>query len=951
MLFYFDWFAFKKGKYELTEITSDAPLQTFQQGEELKFRVNGTGKAHTDIPVNYEVLDYNSHTIEAGNAVIKKDSSSCEITLENKPNGAYQIIASYEGQSVVQYFLVLVNMDKRTPVDDSPFALDALPYGMAMDINAALLEDFCDVLALSGVSWIRDRIYFDNYTTKSGNTWNFTMPIAERSGKYLNNKGVKVSMAFDLPPAILRGPNVCPVDLYSVYTFGKQLAEKYDGSVNCWELMNEVCLGGGMSNRCGPDLYAAAFKAFALGVQDSDTKNEVFVSPFGAAAAPSHTGRFVEFLYRNEIYKYTDILNYHMHRGASGPYDSYYPSEKMSGDAPNRTAENMQMRQQFGVDNVAWDGESGMSIAVPMDEDYNMEEQMVQAKFLITSFVEDIAMGVTKKFFFDGLNYQEGGRAWGMTSRSKSSPSAYAAYASLAAMTYALGEGVYVNKVSDVPEMVTAEVFSDRGDTVIAFYSREPDGTKIPVSFNMGKTNAVLIDMFGNEANVSSDTGIYSLVAEEKPQFLRIEGTIDTGIVSEEPIMPRRYLPEEQMKSTDADRVVLQQIHNDTQADGTRLAGYKYEEDTNEVTVDVWNFNNYPVSGKVIANSQNGWEITPSEQEIYVDAMGKTELKFEIIPDGFTSTQDIISYYAELDCGTTSTSVIYASAKKVVTAYPLIENGQKNIVLNFENRSNKEKVIDKIVITVNGVTESYTNNDAIEAKGSLEIKLPADYSENEQVMKLEVKGTFKDGTVCDFSDEINYLIIPNKIDTEKVPNIIIPDDCNVVNNMYYGKEDLYGRMWLAADKDNLYMTIIAQDDVHSAYASGVSIWNNDGIQFSIAQGQPALGIPYYELGASLLDSGKSQFWCWNDSFGNGKAGEVFWNNSKISRDESTLTTTYEIVIPWEEIKPVSFADGKMAFSFLINENEGMVREGYIEWGSGIGNTKNSSLFRTILFSR
>jgi len=60
VLLYFDWFGFKKGKYELTEITSDAPMQAFQQGEELGFKINGTGNAHKDIPVTYEVLDYNS---------------------------------------------------------------------------------------------------------------------------------------------------------------------------------------------------------------------------------------------------------------------------------------------------------------------------------------------------------------------------------------------------------------------------------------------------------------------------------------------------------------------------------------------------------------------------------------------------------------------------------------------------------------------------------------------------------------------------------------------------------------------------------------------------------------------------------------------------------------------------------------------------------------------------
>ena len=272
-------------------------------------------------------------------------------------------------------------------------------------------------------------------------------------------------------------------------------------------------------------------------------------------------------------------------------------------------------------------------------------------------------------------------------------------------------------------------------------------------------------------------------------------------------------------------------------------------------------------------------------------------------------------------------------------------------MLNFENRSNKDKTIEKIDVTVNGVTKPYTNNDIIKAKDTLEIMVPAEYSEKENVMKLEVKGRFTDGSVCEYSGELNYLIASNKIDTSKEPDILIPEDCSIVSAMYYGEEDLSGKMWIAADEDNFYMTIEATDNIHASPNLSSGIWNNDGIQFGIGRGSVEIGIPYYELGASVLDNGETQFWCWNDSFGNGKAGEVKWSNSSVKRDESTLTTTYEIVIPWEEIKPVTFEDGMMAFSFLINENDGMGRIGYIEWGSGIGSTKNTGMYRTILFSR
>ena len=51
------------------------------------------------------------------------------------------------------------------------------------------------------------------------------------------------------------------------------------------------------------------------------------------------------------------------------------------------------------------------------------------------------------------------------------------------------------------------------------------------------------------------------------------------------------------------------------------------------------------------------------------------------------------------------------------------------------------------------------------------------------------------------------------------------------------------------------------------------------------------------------------------------------------------------------IPRVSYEDGMVAFSMLINENDGAGRNGYIEWGSGIGGQKNPSQFRTVVFDK
>ena len=56
---------------------------------------------------------------------------------------------------------------------------------------------------------------------------------------------------------------------------------------------------------------------------------------------------------------------------------------------------------------------------------------------------------------------------------------------------------------------------------------------------------------------------------------------------------------------------------------------------------------------------------------------------------------------------------------------------------------------------------------------------------------------------------------------------------------------------------------------------------------------------------------------------------------------------YEFKIPWERLlapgqRPVE--NSKLGFSFLVNDNDGDGRRGWIEYAGGIGEAKNSELF-------
>ncbi|WP_409342640.1 sugar-binding protein [Paenibacillus sp. MBLB4367] len=163
---------------------------------------------------------------------------------------------------------------------------------------------------------------------------------------------------------------------------------------------------------------------------------------------------------------------------------------------------------------------------------------------------------------------------------------------------------------------------------------------------------------------------------------------------------------------------------------------------------------------------------------------------------------------------------------------------------------------------------------------------------------------------------------------------------------YSGPADLDGSVWLNWDRDNFYLTATIKDDVHFAPASGEEIWKNDSIQFAAIAGIPGENLGWYEYGLSQTPQGPQIYrWMTPDSANKG----IVTNGSlQIARDEEQKLTVYELALPWSELAPIKPAkDGVIGFSLLVNDNDGNGRKGWIEWGSGIGETKDPKKYRTV----
>lgn len=197
--------------------------------------------------------------------------------------------------------------------------------------------------------------------------------------------------------------------------------------------------------------------------------------------------------------------------------------------------------------------------------------------------------------------------------------------------------------------------------------------------------------------------------------------------------------------------------------------------------------------------------------------------------------------------------------------------------------------------------------------------------------------------------QIDFNRVLRQDDKSSLVTIDLANGNQVVDkdHAFSGEEDLGGKLKLRWDDKQLYLIGEIRDDIFSHEASGIEIFRNDGIQFSIAPGMPGDSGSWYEYGIAMTPNGP-EIYRWmamqGKATGNVKNGEL-----SIERDENRKLTTYQLRLPWSELYPIQPAAGQsLSFSLLVNDNDGSGRKGFIEWGSGIGGVKDSNLFRNIV---
>jgi len=165
-----------------------------------------------------------------------------------------------------------------------------------------------------------------------------------------------------------------------------------------------------------------------------------------------------------------------------------------------------------------------------------------------------------------------------------------------------------------------------------------------------------------------------------------------------------------------------------------------------------------------------------------------------------------------------------------------------------------------------------------------------------------------------------------------------------LNRAWNGPADLSGTVRFGYTAADLVVTADITDNVFSQNNTAPNLWLGDSIQFGVSGGLPGSDPGgATEIGAALLSTGPAAY-----TFGTRDgtpAGPTPGATVDITRIGTV--THYSVSVPWTSLGYSAAPTGVFSLSMLVNDNDNdsYGRADFIEWGSGIGLTKNNALYR------
>lgn len=178
-------------------------------------------------------------------------------------------------------------------------------------------------------------------------------------------------------------------------------------------------------------------------------------------------------------------------------------------------------------------------------------------------------------------------------------------------------------------------------------------------------------------------------------------------------------------------------------------------------------------------------------------------------------------------------------------------------------------------------------------------------------------------------------------DAASVVNLF-PDDPYQVHKQWKGADDLGVRAWLAAEDGALRLRLDVTDDVYHAAEDAAAPWQGDSVQLAL-QSPDARG--HWEFTIARLADGQPVVRCSIRPDGAADAAAAV---------EATTTLReggmrYDVRLPLTALElDRARLEAGVRLSFLVNDNDGHGREGWVELSPGIGSVKDPARFPVVV---
>lgn len=894
------------GQMLIDDVIADVPMpnlmirqtqlgNVFIQGELPTFELITSGDA-----LNWTVQDVWGNSIAQGKEAAAEGVA--QLTVPINTNGYYslQVSAEREGHLFATQetsFAVLAPFEAGQMTDS--------PFGVATHFGQSWNPELIPLIAKMGASHIRDELYWNAVEHTKGQ-YDFP-PAYDHYMQVLEQSGIKPFIIFSyINPNYDNGSTPYTDEGREGFAnYGNALLQRYGHQMEWVEVYNEFNIGfgdhgdGPADSR--PDYYYELLKATYEKVK-AQNPDVTVVGPTTAGVPLD----WMEELFKLGGLQYMDAVSIHPYRYPATP-------EGLVNDLIR--VQDLIKRYNDGQPKPIWITEMGW----PTQLDHRGVDEKTQASYLVRSHVLALSQGVEKFQWYDFMNdgtdplYNE--HNFGIIrnpadQQGKNVPKpAYVAYA---AMTRAL-TGAQFKQQEQVGDAIHSYVFEKDRTDVRAIWSAS--GTK-QITVKSAKP-VVVTDLVGNAKTYSPDrANLIALTITDTPIYVQ-GNLIDVQEGS-------KY---------------------------SLVSGDAFVNGDISLTLNV--DNTAPPRAPIDAELEIGGMSFP----ISAGPGEQVEIPIVIPGQGAGGSKQWIGdiVVGGHPVGRLVTSV---EVKQPLTlgAKHVWKDGQDSLQIRIGNRSSAEQSVQTLTWSIGGLSGTETLQQPISGHSEVVLELPLhEFAPGTYPIALTLYAA--DGEPIQHSgklvmvEEGSYTPLAKKAiavdgvldDLSAIQDIDWGSEGRVQMADYNGPEDLSGTAWWTWDDDHLYLSAKVHDDVFSQTSIGDQIWNGDSIQFAVSAGTPGESGEWYEYGIALTPEGP-QVYRWMTAAGKAP-GPVAGANLKVTRDETSKDTIYELALPWDELAPIVPSDGILSISFLVNDNDGQGRKGWIEWGSGIGFEKSSALFK------